>query len=239
MIERLRAPFLILALILVGIALAIELGAAFIEAFPALADLLGIEDPPGIAIGSMALVDVMLVFTLSLMTVSLVVPHAVVGRLQGCATVITSCLVLLGSCVAIFLALGLLLLMIGLIASFFGIAIYLAVYADFPRGTAAAILSVLLALKIAAGICLPFAHQRFVQAMGLILLLLTSIVLNLVIAFLHDLVPILLVSILDALGAIVVGIVALIWAIVLLIGGVIGVLRIIQVPKIGGEAVTR
>lgn len=230
--ERLRAPFLVAALILAIVALAIELGAS-------LAEWLGVDSPPGLGIPALALVDTMLVFTLALMTISLVVGDAVVGRLQGCATVITSCLVLLASIPVIFIALGLLFLMIGLIASFFGIAIYAAVYATFPRGTAAAILALLLALKIAAGICLPFAHQRFVQATGLILLLLTSIVLNLVIAFLHDLVPRFLVSITDAVGAIVVGIVALIWAIVLLIGGVIGVLRIIQAPKVGGDAVTR
>ncbi len=232
MIERLRAPFLIIALICAGIALAIELGAW-------LAQALGIEDPPGLAIPAMALVDILLVFTLALMTISLVVPHAIVGHLQGCATVITSCLVILAAIAAIFVALGLLFLMIGLIASFFGIVIYLAVFAHFPRGAAAAILTLLLALKIAAGICLPLAHQRFIQATGLLLLLITSLVLNLVIAFLHDLVPILLVSITDAVGAIVAGIVAVIWAIVLLVGGVISVLKIIRPPDIGGEAITR
>lgn len=230
--ERLRAPFLIAALVCAGLALAIELGAS-------LAEPLGVEDPPGVGIPAMALVDAMLVFTLALMAVSLVVPQAIVGRLQGCATLITSCLVLLAAIVVILVALGLLFLMLGLVASFFGIAIYLAVFADFPRGAAAVILSLLLALKIAAGICLPLAHQRFIQATGLLLLLITSLVLNLVIAFLHDLVPGILVSITDAVGGIVVGIVAVIWAIVLLIGGVIGVLTAIRPPDIGGEAVTR
>ncbi len=232
MIERLRAPFLLLALALAVVALAIELGTA-------LAEWLGISGPPGLGIPAMALVDTMLVFTLALMAISLIVPQPIVGRLQGCATVITSCLVLLAAIPTIFIALGLLFLMLGLIASFFGIAIYLAVFADFPRGTAAAMLGLLLILKIATGVCLPFAHQRFFQATGLILLLLTSIVLNLVIAFLHDLVPVILVSITDAVGGIVVGIVALIWAVVLLVGGVIGVLRIIQSQNVGGESVTR
>lgn len=230
--ERLRVPFLIAALACAGLALAIELGAS-------LAQWLGVEDPPGVGIPAMALVDTMLVFTLGLMAVSLVVPQSIVGRFQGCATVITSCLVLLASCVTIFVALGLLFLMLGLIASFFGILIYLAVFADFPRATAAGILGLLLVLKIAAGICLPLAHQRFVQATGLLLLLITSLALNLVIAFLHDIVPLILVSITDAVGAIVVGILAVIWAIALLVGGVIGVLTAIRPPDIGGEAVTR
>lgn len=232
MIERLRWPFLVVALICAFLAMSIELGSA-------LAERLNVEDPPGVAIGAMALVDVMLVFTLALMTVSLILPKDVVGRLQGCATVITSCLVLLAAIVVIFAALALVLLMIGLIASFFGIVIYVAVWGDFPRGTAAAILALLLALKIAAGICLPFAHQRFVQATGLILLLLTSIVLNVVIAFVHDLVPLLIVSLVDGILAIVIGIVAVLWAIALLIGGVIGVVTALQPPDIAPEAVTR
>ena len=100
--------------------------------------------------------------------------------------------------------------------------IYLAVFGHFPRGTAATILALLLSLKIACGICLPLAQQRFLQGTGLLLLLITSLVLNIVIAFLHDLVPGILVSLTDAVGGIVVGIVTA-----------------LKPPDIGGEAVTR
>jgi hypothetical protein len=237
--ERIRAPFLIAALACAAIALAIELGTGALERFPALAELLDVEKPPGIGIASMALVDTMLVFTLALIGASLVVPHADVGRVQGCATVIASCLVLLASMVAIFAALSLLLLMVGLIASFFGIAIYLAVFVPFPHGTAAAILATLLTLKLATGVLLFVAHQGFVQATGLLALVATSIVLNLVIAFVHDLVPGLIVSIADAFVAIVYGIVAVIWAVILLVGGVIGVVTAIRPPSVGGDALTR
>jgi hypothetical protein len=49
------------------------------------------------------------------------------------------------------------------------------------------------------------------------LLVLTSLVCNLLIAFLHGLVPIVLVSIFDNIGALIVAIIAIIWGIILLI----------------------
>jgi hypothetical protein len=230
--DRIRAPFLIAAFVCAVLAFAIEAGASLAERFIQ-------ENPPGVGIPTMALIDGMLAFTLLLQVLSLFVSQELIGRFQGCATVVVSCLTILASIVAIFAALTLLLLMIGLIASFFGIVIYFAVFANFPRGAAATILALLLSLKIACGVCLLLAQQRVVQATGLVLLLITSLVMNIVIAFLHDLMPRFLVSITDAVGGIIVGIVAVIWAIVLLVGGVIGVVTALKPPEIGGEAVTR
>jgi hypothetical protein len=229
--DRIRAPFLIAALACAGLAFAIEAGSSLAERF-------GVESPPGVGIPTMALIDGMLAFTLLLMVLGLVLSQELIGRFQGCATCVVSCLTILASIVAIFAALTLLMLMIGLIGSFFGIVIYVAVFGHFPRGTAASILALLLTLKVACGVLLPFANQRFVQRTGLLLLLITSIALNVVIAFLHDFVPGVLVSVTDAIAGIVVGIVALIWAIVLLIGGVIGIITALKPPSIGGEAAT-
>lgn len=233
--DKLRAPFLIAALILAILVLIIELGTGFATAF------FDIDEPPGIGIPYLAMVDGILVFTLAHMTISLVVPERVVGRLQGCATLVTGCLILLAAIVAIFLAITLVLLMIGLLASFFGAAIYLAVWGDFPRGGAAVILALLLVLKIVMAVCLVLAHQRFLTMKGLIALVITSLVLNIVIAFLHDFPPGILVSITDAIAAIIVAILAIIWAIALVVGGVVGVVRAIKPPQIGGgdESVSR
>ena len=112
----------------------------------------------------------------------------------------------------VFVALTLLLLMIGLLASFFGAAIYFAVFADFPRDAAAVILGVLLALKVVMAVCLVLAHQRFLQNTGLVILVILSLVLDIVIAFLHDLLPGFLTSITDAVAAIIVAIVAIVWS---------------------------
>ena len=131
----------------------------------------------------------------------------------------------------VFAAITLLLLMIGLLASFFGAVIYFAVFADFPRDAAALILGTLLTLKVVMAVCLVLAHQRFLQNKGLVILVILSLVLNIVIAFLHDLLPGFLTSITDAVAAIIVAIVAIIWSVLLLIGAVIAVLRVIRPPQ--------
>ena len=232
---KLRRPFLIAALILAILVLIIELGTGFATG------VLGLEDPPGLGIAYMALVDAILVFTLAQMTISLVVPERVTGRVQGCATLILAIVILLASIILIFVAITLLFLMIGLIASFFGAAIYLAVFGDFPRGAAAVLLSLLMTLKIIIAICLVIAHQRYLTNKGLVALIITTLVLNLVTAFLHDFPPGILVSITDAVAAIITAILAIIWGILLLIGAIVAIVRVIQAPSVavGDESVSR
>ena len=234
--DRLRLPFLVAALILMLVVLFIELGSTLMLANFRLTEG---DSPPGYGIPYMALLDGLVVYTLALMTISVVVPQSIVGRFQGCATLILSILIILAGIVMIFVALAILLLMIGLLLSFFGAIVYFAVWGSFPRGEAAGILALLLLLKIVAAVCLVLAHERFLQNVGFVLMILSSLVANIIISFLHDFLPGPFVSITDAVAGIIVAIIAVIWAIVLLIGGVIGVLRIIQAPKIGGEAVTR
>jgi hypothetical protein len=227
-VDKLRWPFLLAAIIITVVVVTIELGSVA----PVVKDLLNVEDdPPGIAIVTMALVDLQLAFAAILYGLGVVLPHATIGRLQGIASLILSILVILASIVAIFLALTLLMLMIALVASFFGIVVYLALFGDFSRNEASAILGLLFLLKVVTGVLLVLAHQRFLQNKGLVLLVITSLVANLIISFLHGLVPIVLVSITDAIAAIIVAILALIWAIALLVGAIISIIRIIRPEK--------
>ena len=92
-------------------------------------------------------------------------------------------------------------------------------------------LGVILALKLAFGGLLVAAHQRFLQNKGLVLLFATSLVLQLVLSFLHGLVPHVVISIADALWAIVVAIVAVVWAVVFLIGAIVGVVNALRVAR--------
>jgi hypothetical protein len=184
-------------------------------------------DPPGLGIPYLALVDGILGYTLALLALALVLPQNLQAKLQGIVTVILAFFLALGSIVLIFTALAKLFLMVALFFAVpFGTAAYFAAgWGTFPRGAAAAILALLMLLKIVASICLPIAHQRFLTAKGLILLILTSFVATIIVAFLHGLVPLPAVSITDALAAIIVGILALIWAIVMLIGSIIAVVQ--------------
>jgi len=226
--DKLRWPFLLAAIIVSIVIVTIELGsaAAFVR------DLLNIdEEPPGIAIPTMALIDIQLVFATVLYGLGVIVPHPTVGRLQGIASLILSILLILAAIVVIFATITLILLMLALIGSFFGIVVYLAVWGDFGRSQAAAILGVLMVLKIGVGVLLILAHQRFLTNKGLVLLVVTSLVANVIVGFLHALVPIVLVSVLDAVAAIIVAILALIWAIGLLVGSVIAIVRILKPEK--------
>lgn len=184
------------------------------------------DKPPGLGIPYMALLDGVLLFTVVIMALSFFIPEGVHGRLQGCATCLFSLLLILGSILLIFVALALIILMITLfLAVPFGTIAYLAIYGFFDRPSAAAILSLLMLLKLAFAVCLVLANQRFLQNKGLVLLVLTSLLANVVISFLHGFVPGVLVSITDGIGACLVAVLALIWALFLLIGSIVSLLR--------------
>jgi hypothetical protein len=110
----------------------------------------------------------------------------------------------------------------------FGTIAYLIIWGDFPRGTTTVLLSLVMFLKFVFAVFLLLAQPRFVQNKGLVALALTSMICNIVLSFLQGIVPIILVSISDAVGAIVFAVVAIVWAVVLLIGSVPGIIRAVQ-----------
>ena len=58
---------------------------------PFIKDLLNIDDdPPGIAIAAMALIDIQLIFATVLYGLGVILPHPTIGRLQGIASLILS-----------------------------------------------------------------------------------------------------------------------------------------------------
>jgi hypothetical protein len=222
-----KIPLIITAALLV-VCVLIELSsAAFLKTDAA--DAAGVSntsDAPGLGIPYLALVDGLLAYTLIMMVLTFVLNANVQAKLQAILTLILSFFLVLGSIVLIFVALAKLLLMVALFFAIpFGTIAYLAIWGDFPRGAAAAILSLLMLLKIIASICLPIAHQRFLVAKGLILMILTSFLCMIIVSFLHGIVPTPLVSITDALAAIIVGIIALIWGIIILVGSIIATVQ--------------
>jgi hypothetical protein len=218
---ELRKIPLLIALALAVVAVLIELGSPLI--------LGSGGDPPGRGVPYLALVDVVLAYTLLLIALPLVVPDRLQGKLQGIVTLIGSIVLLIVAFLLTLLALTALILMVTLFLAFpFGTAVYAGLFGDFARGEAAVLLSLLMTLKLALCVCLVLAQQRFLQNKGLVLLVVTSLVATIIVSFLHGLVPGLLVSITDALAAIVVGVIAIVWAIVLLIGSIPAVLRAIK-----------
>ena len=219
---ELRKIPLLIALGITVVIVLVELGAILIMQA-------GEEAPPGRGIPYLALIDGILAYTILLVTLPIVVPDRVQGKIQGIVTLVGSIVLLIVAFLLTLLALTAMLLMIALfLAAPFGTIAYVAAFGGFEVGRAAVLLSLLMLLKIAFVVFLIIAQQRFLQNKGLVLLIATSLIATIIVSFLHGLVPQKLVSITDALGAIVVGILAIVWAIVLLIGSIPAVIKAIK-----------
>jgi hypothetical protein len=241
-VERLKTPFFFVSLAAMILVVLLETGSRFLLAghdvgaqLAGQAQALGVavpadaQSPPGLGIGYLALVDAVALFTLLLMGTGLVVPQRLQGRVQGIATLVFAILLILGALVLLFIAIAKLILMVTLFFAFpFGTIGYLIIWGFFPRGTTTILLSLLMFLKLVFAVFLLLAQPRFVQNKGLVLLTLTSLVCNIVASFLQGIVPVILVSITDALAAILFAIVAIVWAIVLLVGSIPGIVRALQ-----------
>ena len=188
--------------------------------------------PPGYAIPDMALFDGLLLFTATLTALSRLAPHRIHGRLQGIATLIFAVLIGLLTIKRIFTALAALITMITLLfATPFGTIAYFALFGFFDVGGASQVLSVVFSLKLAFVILLLLAQQSFLQIKSLVVLIVFSILLSLLTAFLLHVVPGPFVSITDALGGLINAVVALIWIIIYFIFGLIATIRAIRFGK--------
>jgi hypothetical protein len=239
----LRVPFLVIAIAAMVLAVLVEIAAPFLVGghdvggvLAAQAGDLGVDvpagasTPPGYAISYLALVDGVLLFTVALMGAGLLVPQRVHGRVQGALTLVFSILLLLAAIGLLVLAIARLLLMVTLLLAVpFGTIAYLIIWGSFPRGQAAALLSLLMLLKLVFAGSLLLAQQRFLQNRGLVALTLTSLLCNILAAFLHGLVPLILVSILDDVAAIVFAVAGIVWSVVLLVGSVPAIVKAVRV----------
>jgi hypothetical protein len=258
MVDKLRTPLFIIAVILIALTVLFELGAGIV--LPNLTapkaqdrNVLAIipndspakeeaqenselqqksrqleSKPPGMAITYMALLDGIVLFTVGLMGLALLIPEKIQGRLQGCVTFIFGLLLIIACIILIFIALGLLLLMVSLFLSVpFGTIAYFAIFGFFDRAGSTIALSLIMFLKLGFAICLVLSQQRFIQNKGLVLLILTSLLANVIVSLLHGIVPSFLVSITDALAAIIVAILAVIWLIFLLFGSLFSIIKAI------------
>ncbi|OWU97079.1 hypothetical protein B5D80_32180 [Micromonospora wenchangensis] len=241
---ELRRPFLLLALLAVALVVALELGSSLLtgggDAGGALltgARDLGVDvgevgrisEPSGRGTGYLALVDVVALWSTGLFCLSLLLSERVQGRVQGVATLVFAVLLILASLVLLVTVFVELTVMVSLfLAVPFGTLAYLALWGFFPVGEASLLLGLVLALKLVWAGLLLLAQPRFLQNKGLVLLALTTLVCTVVLEFLHRLVLVILVSILDDVGALVFAVVALVWGLVLLVGSVPAVVKAVR-----------
>jgi hypothetical protein len=228
MLDSMRRPIFVIALIVIFLTVMVELGSiAALHLAPAADAPLNVS-PTGKAIPALAFLDGLIFFATLIIGIALRIPERVQSKVQGIVTLIFSLLLILGGIVVIIADIVLLFLMVGLLLAIpFGTIAYFAMWASFDTGGARIALSLLMTLKIIFAVCLVLAEQRFLQNKGLVLIIVTSLVSNLIIAFLHGFVPGFLVSITDDIAAIIVLVPAIIWGVVYLIGGVVSVIKVI------------
>jgi hypothetical protein len=219
--EDLRLPFFVAALVLVTLVVLVELGSKFASA-------VGVGGPVGLGIPYLVLVDGMLLYMVILMALALFMPERIHGELQGIVTLIISFLTALLSLGMIFAALFAMLGMISLLlAAPFGTIAYFAIFGHFARGAASGELAVIMTLKLLFAGALVLAQQRFLENKLLVFTVVLALVANVIVSFLQGFVPFFLVSITDALAAIVLGVLGLVLAIVLLLRSIPAVLKAI------------
>jgi len=228
--DELRKPLFLLAVMLIALAVLVELGSAALIGSIAVGTAANLATkPPGWAIFALAALDGLVLYTVVLMGIALAIPERIHGRLQGIATLVVGLIDLIFSSLQMIAMLAPLTLMVSLfVAAPFGTLAYMAVYGDFETTRARALLGLIMALKLGFAVCLVLAHQRFITMKGLVLIIATSFVASLVVAFLHALVPWFLVSITDAIAAIVVFVLAIAWSIAMLIGSIPAVLKALR-----------
>jgi hypothetical protein len=230
MLDELRKPLFFLAVILMGIIVIFEAGSAAVLGVQSSTAARAIAESgaaaPGIGIPYLALFDMLVLFTVILITISLVVPERLHAKVQGIVTLIVSILVILASITMIFIALAKVFLMLALLlAPIFGTIAYFAIYSGFDTGAARAILGFIMMLKFAFAILLLLSHQRFIENKGLVLIILSSILAGIIVGICHNFVPGFLASITDGVAAIIVVVIALIWAVVFLVGSVVSIVK--------------
>lgn len=218
MLDELRKPFLVIALVLVFLVLLMELGSiAFLGAS---SSSYGIS-PTGKAIPALAFVDGILFLHTFLLVMPLLITAQVQIKFQGIAMIVVTVLLLLGCLKLIIKDIVLLILMVSLLfAPLFGTLAYFAIWSDFKTPEATAALSMIMMLKLLFCVFLLLAQQGFLKQKGYVLLIVTALACNLLIAFLYSIVPGPLVSITDAIAAIIVCVLGIIWGLVYLISGI-------------------
>ena len=184
------------------------------------------EKPPGLAIGYLAVMETLILLSLGLMLLSMVIGNRAQGLVQGGVTAFFSLISLVVAFVLLEAAIAKLTLMVSLfLAAPFGTLAYLGAFGSFKVGAASATLGLLLLLKFGLAGLLFLAHPRFFQNKGLIFLGFCIALAIVVTAFLHGMVPGILASIADAVAAIIIAMIAILFSVFYFITSLPGIYR--------------
>ena len=209
---------------LIAIIVGIELGSS-LGLLSVVAELVGADGTksPGIGIAALAFIDGILLYSWSTIKAGSFIPEKILTPAMKIANICFFLLMIIAAITTIFVAIALITVMVSLLLAIpFGTIVYMIKFGSFSTGAATSTLAVLMSLKTLFAITLVIGEKRLFHDYRIFLLVLaTSFVANIIIGFVHGIVPGFLVSITDAIGAIIVAIIAVIWLIVMLPGSLI------------------
>jgi hypothetical protein len=228
MLDSMRKPFFILALVAIFLTLMIELGSPlWVVGTPGSPLTSSNVSITGKAIPAMAMLDGLIFFATLIMGFALLIPDRAQSKVQGLVTLIFSILLLLATIALLMKDLVQLIIMVTLLmAPIFGTIAYFIIWSHF--GSAKAVLSLIMTLKIGFAVLLVLAQQGFLKMKGFVLIIVTSILATMLITILYGLVPGFLVSIADVIAALIICVLAIVWAVVYLLGGLVSIFSVIK-----------
>jgi hypothetical protein len=193
------------------------------------------QDPPGLGIPYLALTNGLLLVILTLMVLPLVIGARWTPLVGGIVSLIGGFVAVIAGIIMAIVAFVALMIMVSLfLAVPFGTLAYLAIFGFFDIWGAGTALALIMFFQLAAIVFLIVAQQSMLGNKRLVFFLLLAVLLTLLMMILHAIVPIILVSITDALGALIIAIVGVIWGLLMLIGGIISLVKQLQLGKQGG-----
>lgn len=188
------------------------------------------EQSPGIGIFALFFIDVVLAYNLFLIGLDFLPTRAAFARIQGVITLVLSVLLLLFTFFVFVLGtFTMLMLMLGLLMSPpFGTLAYFAIWGDFETGQAKFILGVVMLFKLGGALAIVLSNPSFLKNKGFVALFACSVGATFLLGLLHAFPPFFLVSITDAVGAIVAGIVGAFWMGYNAFGAIFAVIRAVR-----------
>lgn len=194
-------------------------------------------DPPGLGISYLALTNGLLLIIVGLMALPLLIGNRVGALVNGIVSLIGGLAAVIAGIAMLLIAITALLLMVTLfLAAPFGTLAYLAIFGFFDLSASAMALGFIMLLQIAAIVFLVVAQPKFLGNKRLVFFLLLAVVLTFITMLLHSIVPIILVSITDAIAAVIIAVVGVIWGLMMFIGALIALVKQLNLGRQGGGA---
>ncbi|WP_208348312.1 hypothetical protein [Pseudaestuariivita rosea] len=187
------------------------------------------DRPPGMATSSIALIDGLLLWTMLMLVTSGVISQGVHNKLRAIATPIVTLIFLIISLIVLILAIVKLMLMLSLLLAVpFGTIVYMIIFASFNTGAVTIAVGLITLLRAVAFVLLLVSSWRYLKNKTLVFIVITGFLIGLLMGIVFALLPGMLHSIGDAVLAIIIAILGLIWALILFIRSLPGILSLVR-----------